>query len=504
MGHHCHYHNPRPYYKGRSSSKAPWFFVFWGTFLSPLLLLLSSSCGVGNNGTAAAAETVLQNDKVQKLQQQQYNAAEVVAISYSDLVSYFEHKKDEHEKNDDDTQTQLQQQQQQQQQHLLNLGFLQVTDIPPEMVALRRRVLDMAHSLAHLDASTLQTLERPDSHHTIGWSRGVEEFKPGVPDDGKGSFYYDPFVGMDDIDDADDDDDDQKNQNHNVFPKEEDLPELEAAMREMTHFMAKVGLWIVRLMDEHLQTDIYKSLESCEMAKARLLYYYPPTRASSTASSPASTNVCEGTNNSSSDRDEEDQNQQRSNDAMEDDDSNWWCGWHKDHGSLTALLPGQLIGDDIDKNNDDDDDDDDDTVEAASTTSASSTTTTTTTTLPPPPPGLYIDTLERGRTHVSLPPTSLGFQLGETIQLLSRGRLRATPHAVRAPTSRTSTSTTSTKSDEATMRMGRASLALFLQPPADQALPPIDEEDVGADESLRARWRPTFGEFQRATTQAFQ
>ena len=155
------------------------------------------------------------------------------------------------------------------------------------MADLRSRVLPLGQKLARRPEPELERLERPDTHYTIGWSRGREEFKPGVPDVGKGSFYYNPFS------------------DGNVFPTGDALPELEDSLEEMTHFMASVGLWIVRLIDSYLGGDrdlnIHGSLKSCEMAKARLLYYYP-AEASCDAAAGVDPNCSDGGN------------------------ENWWCG----------------------------------------------------------------------------------------------------------------------------------------------------------------------------------
>jgi isopenicillin N synthase-like dioxygenase len=275
--------------------------------------------------------------------------------------------------------------------------------------------------------------------YTIGWSHGQEEFRPGVPDTRKASFYFDPYVAE-----------------RNVFPTKHSsssLLDMEALVMEMTHFMTQVGLWIAQLCDVYLQHKhnnkaIYESLKSCDQTKARLLYYFPPTESTTTTSTSSSSSF---------------------------DD---WCGWHKDHGSLTALLPGLL---------DDDDDDGQNSTECATNSNTIIGDSTTT------KPGLYIQTTTTNNdrqddpVHVPLPPTSLGFQLGETLEIMSRGRLRATPHAVRGGTVGSG---------------GRSSLAVFLQPQASQSLPPLVSSSH--DESLQARWRPTFGTFQKATTQAFQ
>ena len=119
---------------------------------------------------------------------------------------------------------------------------------------------------------------------------------------------------------------------------------------------------------------------------------------------------------------------------------------------------------------------------------------TPTTSQQEPKPGLYIETRNGELVHASLSSSSLGFQLGETLQIMSRGKFLATPHAVKAPSQ---------------SKIGRASLAVFLQPLADQILPPLND-NAGSDKqghkdrfSLERRWRPTFGAFQKATTETF-
>ncbi|KAL3906626.1 MAG: hypothetical protein SGILL_009192, partial [Bacillariaceae sp.] len=211
---------------------------------------------------------------------------------------------------------------------------------------------------------------------------------------------------------------------------------------------------IATLCDLYLQREesttdcnpwmISESLASGLQAKARLLYYFPKNGLS----------------------------QQSAAKVPVFDD---WCGQHKDHSTITALLPGMLCKD-----------------------SKSGTAGKNSAAPPendPYSPGLYIETRQKELVHASLAPTSLGFQLGETLQIMSRDRFRATPHSVKAPTS------------AAARAVGRASLAVFLQPLADQALPPLPP--MGAGEAvddvycLHSRWRSTFGEFQKATTDTF-
>eukprot|EP00980_Cylindrotheca_fusiformis_P003340 scaffold746_cov123-Cylindrotheca_fusiformis.AAC.28 len=286
------------------------------------------------------------------------------------------------------------------------LGFLEVADIPEEMVSLRLKVLTLAQELANLPDADLEEITLPSTLYTIGWSHGKEQFR-GEYDTGKGSFYFDPFQ-----------------EEQNAFPRSMQ-PHMEHSLLTTTKRMSQVGLWVAALCNLYLtqnniapERGIPESLAGCRNAKARLLYYYPTA-----------------------------ESKEESLDS--------WCGWHKDHGSLTILVPGLLFGPDSEKN--------------AKT-------------------GLYIRTRERDEVvHVKLPPTSLGVQLGETLEIQSLGKFRATPHAVKSSNQKS---------------VGRASLALFLQPLPEEPLPELYQE--ADDESLQMRWRPTFGSFQRATTQAFQ
>lgn len=326
------------------------------------------------------------------------------------------------------------------------LGFLEVTDIPIHMVQLRSTLLPMAERLALLPSATLQEAERPETGWTLGWSHGKEHFKDGTYDVAKGSFYINPFYDQ---------------QDPNIYPRPLQ-PYLQQLLIPMTRFMSEVGLWVGTLCDLYLQREgtasndpwmISQSLATGIAAKARLLYYFPrdESKAVAVVKNDKTRTEC-------------------GQDVVFDD----WCGQHKDHGSITALLPGMLC---------------DGTGSApASDTSSSSKND-------PHPPGLYIETRNGELVHASLAPTSLGFQLGETLQIMSRGKFRATPHSVKAP------SATNQNSNH-----GRASLAVFLQPLAHQALPPLTEAGKANDDDgygLERRWRGTFGEFQKATTDQF-
>jgi len=210
------------------------------------------------------------------------------------------------------------------------LGFLEVTSLPPEMVELRRKVLPKAEDLANLPSEELEALELPEKGYSFGWSHGKESFRVQNGettkrryDTAKGSFYFNPYANTE-----------------NVYPTSLQ-PSFEDDLLQMTRFMSKVGLWIAVLCDLYLgslgKSDdsqeqdctadfdiassvssnpwmVYKSLKDGKpSAKARLLYYFP----------------------------QQEKGEPLNNTENVYDD---WCGWHTDHGSLTALLPGMLTG----------------------------------------------------------------------------------------------------------------------------------------------------------------
>jgi isopenicillin N synthase-like dioxygenase len=423
-------------------------FFFLGRFFGLLLLFLLLL--VNSIATARSTSSIASSS----------SSSLVVSISYQDLARAFggpTYYKDDNEK--DETENPVASSSSCP-DHLLTaiaeafgpdgLGFLEITNVPFEMVALRQTVLTLAPQLASLPLDELNALTLPDTFYTIGWSHGKEQFGKSITgetlyDTRKGSFYLDPFRN--------------NNDNKNVFPSS--LP-LEGPLLEITHWMSQTTLWISQLCDaylasvdsehqtqkhnDHPRGSVFASLETRQNTKARLLYYFPFT--------PTIKNVKDHTTHDYSSLDD-------------------WCGWHKDHGTLTALLPGLIFDDDGDDN--------------SSSNIHDETMKQNDTVLPTKPPGLYIQTRNKSQIHVQLPPTSIGIQLGETLEIMSGGRLRATPHAV-------------TSGSGSTRSGGRASLAVFLQPEPYHTLPDCP---ATSDDSLRQRYRPTFGAFQQATTQAF-
>jgi hypothetical protein len=117
--------------------------------------------------------------------------------------------------------------------------------------------------------------------------------------------------------------------------------------------------------------SIPKLISTSQTTKARLLHYFPP---SPDAPAPA-----------------------------ENEPVDSWCGFHLDHSVLTGLCSALYLRDGTDA------------VPA-----------------PSPSAGLYIKTRDGTLTQVKIPADCLAFQTGEALELATGGRLRATPHCVRA------------------------------------------------------------------------
>lgn len=150
--------------------------------------------------------------------------------------------------------------------------------------------------------------------------------------------------------------------------------------------------------------------------------------------------------------------------SAEDD----WCGWHNDHGSLTALT-------------------------SALYTDANGKEIT----FPVKTGGLYAKNRFAEMAKISIPKDMLAFQLGESTQILSGGYLEATPHCV-------------VRSDElAGTGVGRNTFALFLEPdPLEVMRVPsgvnpsnVSEKAAYKIPAIKARWDNEifFKEFHKRT-----
>lgn len=76
--------------------------------------------------------------------------------------------------------------------------------------------------------------------------------------------------------------------------------------------------------------------------------------------------------------------------------------------------------------------------------------------------GLFIRTRGGDLTKVSIPVDSLAFQTGEVLELVTAGRLQATPHCVRVG------------AGVGSEKISRETFALFMQPDTNQSITPTE------------------------------
>jgi isopenicillin N synthase-like dioxygenase len=213
----------------------------------------------------------------------------------------------------------------------------------------------------------------------------------------------------------------------NIWPTEA-LPELEGALKACGALMVETGLLLAAHCDAYTAARaspsaarLRQSISESRCIKARLLHYF--------AASEATPNEAGSTSD--------------------------WCGWHLDHGSLTALASAQYS---------------DGRGEVA---------------CPDALAGLYIRARDGRVVHVRIPPHSLAFQMGESSQIHSGGLLMATPHCVRAACGPAATG------------VSRDTFAVFLQPHYEALMdcPPGSEARVGVPQWSAGQ---DFGSFSAA------
>lgn len=184
---------------------------------------------------------------------------------------------------------------------------------------------------------------------------------------------------------------------HNIWPTEADCPNFESSYKALATFMTETGKRLAKACDSLFANNtetpsIEQLIATSECLKARLLHYYPPesqvVSISGTSTQP----------------DSEFYSLEKPRDE--------WCGLHVDHSILTALCssmylfhPSQSIS----------------TAKHLEPICISTPTTSA---------GLFIQTRAGQTILANIPSDCLAFQTGEALQLLSRHKLRATPHFV--------------------------------------------------------------------------
>ena len=152
-------------------------------------------------------------------------------------------------------------------------------------------------------------------------------------------------------------------------------------------------------------------------------------------------------------------------------DQKTWCGWHLDHGFITGLVAAQyydtITGEKVQK---------------------------------PDTGGLMIRSRSGKLVRIDIPGDAIAFQIGETGQILSGGRLRATPHYVEKPLN--------------TIMMDRVTIATFIDCPHDTRMQLPDDALPDTRETYhlpfgvpplknRHNHNQTYGDFGEACYKAY-
>eukprot|EP00943_MAST-04B_sp_MAST-4B-sp1_P009261 g9261.t1 len=335
------------------------------------------------------------------------------------------------------------------------LGILAVQDVP-NLQQLREKLLSTGRHFAEdLSEESRKKYEHPKSYWSFGWSHGKEKLQ-GRPDYSKGSYYNNPVENVPYTD--------QKVidawpsfAHPNIWPSKEDEPELESSFMTLGKLMVDTGLKLATMCDKYTEKvwmkEGYKIVEKnklkriikgSKVTKGRLVHYYS-----------------------------------RSKEAIRKDVNpefafSSWCGWHNDHGSLTAVVPALYFKDGK-------------IIKEGS---------------PDPLAGLYVKSRHGKICKVVAPPNSLLFQIGETAQIHSGGVLQATPHAVRGAN---------------VAGISRTAFAVFMEPNMDELMVSPNNTIAQTNEAakslpkgvppLKNRWGTdrcpfttcSFGEFTHAT-----
>ncbi|MCE9671858.1 isopenicillin N synthase family oxygenase [Myxococcus stipitatus] len=320
------------------------------------------------------------------------------------------------------------------------IGLLVVRGIPG-LVELRNGLLPLGFQFAALPDEVKDRYVHERSSYSFGWSHGKELLKPGQFDEFKGSYYNNPQYDVPQPDAALVEKY-PENYHPNVWPGE-DFPQLRPAFMALGQKMVDVGLLVAAQCDRYVKSrlgerlapeaELERTIRESRACKARLLYYF----AINEDATP------------------------RTRDS--------WCGWHSDHGSLTALCPAMYF----------------EAEPGAKQPSRQDIA------VPDPEAGLYVRTRTGEERKVVIPRDCLAFQIGESAQIVTGGLLRSTPHAVQAlayPASR---------------NISRSTFAVFMQP--DNDAPMAAPKGTDPAETRVGAFQPgmTFGEFARATFAKF-
>jgi isopenicillin N synthase-like dioxygenase len=192
-----------------------------------------------------------------------------------------------------------------------------------------------------------------------------------------------------------------------VWPSQDLLPDFEATFNELSALIIDIAALVARACDKYAEANIseYKKgylehvVKTSVSTKARLLHYFP-------------------------------QEGEATQEADEDD----WCATHVDHGCLTGLTSAMFI----------------DEAAHPPQTGSSFAPLKELERSPDPKAGLYIHSRTGAVTKVGIPRDCLGFQTGEALEVITKGKFKAVPHFVRGA--------------GAGGKVARNTLAVFTQP----------------------------------------
>ncbi|CZR68262.1 uncharacterized protein PAC_18161 [Phialocephala subalpina] len=301
-----------------------------------------------------------------------------------------------------------------------SLGIIIVKDLHSSFRTLRRRLLTLASHLAQLPEEQLDLLVNPQAHYNVGWSHGVEALRPGVYDTSKGSFYAtvlsSEFASRPDQPEL---------EYPNIWPSEDLLPDFRETFEELCAMIIDIGILVARACDvfaahnvpDYLAWSLERIVKESTMSRARLLHYFP-------------------------------QMDDSGPEDAEGDDS--WCAAHVDDGGLTGLTSALFLDESAPlpsySNKADE------SLQLSSSTLISDAK-------PDPQAGLYIRSRAGEVIKVSIPSDCLAFQTGSALELMTKGKLKAVEHFVRAPSG-----------GEGGKRVARNTLAVFMQPSGEEVV----------------------------------
>ncbi|KAF2707290.1 Clavaminate synthase-like protein [Pleomassaria siparia CBS 279.74] len=273
-----------------------------------------------------------------------------------------------------------------------SLGIIIVKDLPSRFHELRHKMLSYSSALASLPKEELEKLESPASKWLVGWSLGKETLKDGQFDTLKGSYYVNCAAAF------------EEQQESvalrypsfseytapNVWPSQELLPGFEETFRELCTLIIEIAALVARACDKYAEANIegYKQgylehvVKTSISTKARLLHYFPAPET------------------------------QKAADRGDEDD---WCATHVDHGCLTGLTSAMFV---------------DEAVSLPQIGSSFSPLDELDGS-PDAKAGLYIHSRTGAVVKVGIPRDCLGFQTGEALETITKGKFKAVPHFVR-------------------------------------------------------------------------